>query len=266
MKTKLIISDVDKTLVPDCHTSFSNDLIKSIQQFQLNGGVFCLCSGRPTFSLINLATQLNNEYGFIINYVSGYNGAQIYDMKTNSFLYDNELSVEQVSSINDAIVSLDQDYLNYQQMHLVSNNPDSEYATYESIICERPIELISEVKPSPKVLGLITPTCMDDVMQKMKTKFSDLNITKSTPYFLEVTNPGIDKAHTLSFLANHLAIDINDTVSFGDNLNDLEMIKLAGTGVAVDNALDEVKLVANTITLSVNDNGVSKYINEFILV
>ena len=265
MDIKIVVSDVDKTLVKDYKSEFSQQLIDSLIKLQRQNIIFCLCSGRPTFSLIKLAKSLNQQHGKIINYVSGYNGAEIYDMESETFLYQNQLTPELVKQVNDKIVSLREDFLNYQGNEVRTNNVENEYGQIEQAICQTPLQKLEEIKPSPKVLGLINPEHMDKVIKEMSQTFPTLNITKSTPYFLEVTNPGIDKAHTLETLANMYNVDINQTLAFGDNLNDYQMLKLAGCGVAVDNALEEVKKVSDEVTNSVEENGVSNFLNKYVI-
>ena len=265
MDIKIVISDVDKTLVKDYKSEFSQPLIDSLIKLQRQNSIFCLCSGRPTFSLIKLAKNLNEQHGTIINYVSGYNGAEIYGMESGTFLYQDQLTPELVKQVNDKIVSLGEDFLNYQGNELRTNNVENEYGQIEQLICQTPLQQLEEIKPSPKVLGLINPEHMDDVIKEMNQTFPALNITKSTPYFLEVTNPGIDKAHTLDTLADKYNVDISQTLAFGDNLNDYQMLKLAGCGVAVDNALEEVKAISDEVTNSVEENGVSNFINKYVI-
>ena len=72
-----------------------------------------------------------------------------------------------------------------------------------------------------------------------------------------------DKAHALQKVAEYLGRDIHDMTVFGDSVNDIGMFKLAGTSVAVSNALDEVKEVADVILpLSNDEDGVAKYLSK----
>ena len=80
-------------------------------------------------------------------------------------------------------------------------------------------------------------------------------------YFLTILHPEGDKAHALTKVLEYLGRDSNDVTVFGDSVNDIGMFKLAGTSVAVSNALDEVKEVADVILPHSNDeDGVAKYL------
>ncbi len=80
-------------------------------------------------------------------------------------------------------------------------------------------------------------------------------------YFLTLLHPLGDKANALKIVSSYLNIPLINTTVFGDSLNDIKMFKIAGTSVAVSNALDEVKREANIILPhSNNEDGVAKYL------
>ena len=74
-----------------------------------------------------------------------------------------------------------------------------------------------------------------------------------------------DKEAALNTLVNHIVIDWSDIIAFGDDTNDLGMLKLAGTAVAVANAIDEVYTVADYITDSNDQDGVAKFLEKVVL-
>ncbi len=83
----------------------------------------------------------------------------------------------------------------------------------------------------------------------------------SNGWFLTILHPEGDKAHALQKVMNYLERDPADVTVFGDSVNDIGMFKLAGTSVAVSNALDEVKAVADVVLSHSNDeDGVAKYL------
>ena len=83
----------------------------------------------------------------------------------------------------------------------------------------------------------------------------------SDGWFLTILHPKGDKAHALQKVADHLGRDTSDITVFGDSVNDIGMFKLAGTSVAVSNALDEVKELADIVLPHSNDeDGVAKYL------
>ncbi len=102
---------------------------------------------------------------------------------------------------------------------------------------------------------------------KLKETFEDAIECKLSPekysdgYFLTILHPEGDKAHALQKVMDYLGRDPADVTVFGDSVNDIGMFKLAGTSVAVSNALNEVKAVADVVLPHSNDeDGVAKYL------
>ena len=82
-------------------------------------------------------------------------------------------------------------------------------------------------------------------------------------YFLTLLHPHGDKAHALSKVMEYLERDVSDVTVFGDSINDIGMFELAGTAIAVSNALDEVKSVADIVLKHSNDeDAVAKYLKS----
>ncbi|NOZ91061.1 MAG: HAD family hydrolase [Epsilonproteobacteria bacterium] len=85
-------------------------------------------------------------------------------------------------------------------------------------------------------------------------------------WFLTILHPLGDKAHAIKILCDYLNISLENTTVFGDNINDIEMFKIAGTSVAVSNALDEVKKEANIVLPYSNDeDGVARYLQKIFI-
>lgn len=102
----------------------------------------------------------------------------------------------------------------------------------------------------------------DNMPQDLKNEYY---IVKSTPNFLEVMHKESTKGNGLQLLADKLGIDISDTMALGDQYNDLTMIAAAGTGVAMANAVPEVKATADVMTTSQNEDGVGLAVEKWAL-
>lgn len=86
----------------------------------------------------------------------------------------------------------------------------------------------------------------------------------SKPYFLEILNENVSKGDTLIKILRKEEIDPKKTVAFGDGFNDLEMLKLVGVGVAMENAPEELKSKVKNITVSNDEDGVAKFLIELL--
>jgi Cof subfamily protein (haloacid dehalogenase superfamily) len=85
-------------------------------------------------------------------------------------------------------------------------------------------------------------------------------------YFAQVAGLGATKADALRFFTEHLAIPLAETLAIGDWLNDRAMIEMAGVGVAMAEAPEEVRAAADWVTAGVREDGVARAIERFVLV
>ncbi|MBW3468980.1 Cof-type HAD-IIB family hydrolase [Arthrospiribacter ruber] len=94
----------------------------------------------------------------------------------------------------------------------------------------------------------------------------DLHLYRSKDTYIEIAPKKISKASALSLLLERkYQISMDEVMAFGDNYNDIEMLKAVGLGVAVGNAREEVKAIADRVTLSHKEDGVAAMIEEVLL-
>ena len=110
---------------------------------------------------------------------------------------------------------------------------------------------------------------MTEKIQEIQDELADIfknriGLQQNTGYTMDITPPGIDKAVGLSKLAQYLQIDKSEIMACGDGDNDLAMIEYAGLGVAMENAIDDVKNIAQFITKDCDEDGIAYVINKFI--
>ena len=108
---------------------------------------------------------------------------------------------------------------------------------------------------------------LDAAIQKISPElFDQYEIFKSREMLLEWSPKNVHKATGLAKLISHLGIDQSQVMACGDEANDLSMIEWAGLGVAMQNAVPEVKAVANVVTPMTNDEeAVAWAIEEYVL-
>lgn len=80
---------------------------------------------------------------------------------------------------------------------------------------------------------------------------------------IEIVKRGINKARGIKCVKQYLNVADERVIAFGDEDNDIEMIKYASHGIAMNNGLQELKDVANDTTYSNNEDGIGRYLNEF---
>ena len=120
-------------------------------------------------------------------------------------------------------------------------------------------------EPPTKLVVIEDSEVLDSLKQRMIARFDGrLYISKSLPYFLEFASPDVTKAAGLDFLSDRVGFSREGTVAFGDGENDIELVDWAGYGVAVANAHERVKAVADFVCPSVDEEGVAQVLEAFL--
>ena len=110
------------------------------------------------------------------------------------------------------------------------------------------------------------PELLDEAISKLpKEVYDKYTVVKSAPFFLEFLNKKVNKGTGVELLASHLGVKQDEIITMGDAGNDLHMIEYAGMGIAMGNATDDIKAIANYITDSNSEDGVAKAIEKFVL-
>ncbi|WP_010647681.1 Cof-type HAD-IIB family hydrolase [Oceanobacillus massiliensis] len=104
-----------------------------------------------------------------------------------------------------------------------------------------------------------------DIMVKELSRYKELELTNSLPTNVEANPKGVSKAKALKFLCDKIGITMENVMAVGDSLNDIKMIQEAGIGVAMGNAQEAIKQVADHTTETNNNDGVAKAIEKYVL-
>jgi len=119
--------------------------------------------------------------------------------------------------------------------------------------------------PPTKLVVVGDPAALDEVEVRMKERFGEREyISKSLPYFLEFAQSGVTKGAGLDFLAEHMGFTPDETIAFGDGENDLELVDWAGYGIAVANAHEHVKALADWVCPPVTEEGVAQVLEALL--
>ena len=232
-----------------------------------NGAVIILASGRPTYGIEPVAEclELNQRGGYILSY----NGGNIVNAKTGEKLFSQFLPDEVIPELYAYAKEHGHALLGYAGNEIITEMPDDQYVKEESRINKMNIRkvdnLFESLEPHPtKLLMTGDPTLMLKAEEELVEKLGDrMDIFRSAPFFLELVPKGIDKAKSLTRLLTKINLTPADLIAFGDGYNDLSMLKLAGMGVAMENAAPEVRAEADYVTLSNEEDGVAAALTHF---
>ena len=119
---------------------------------------------------------------------------------------------------------------------------------------------------SEEALKICVEIFDDDTAKKIVSNLTDCDVIRfSDGYWYKFTRKNVTKENAISVMCEKCDIPVNDITSFGDDLADIGMLKMTGTGIAMGNALDEVKEIADIVIGSNDNDGIAEYIEKNIL-
>lgn len=151
--------------------------------------------------------------------------------------------------------------------YTVENEWAASYARLSSLQGECVGDLTAFItRPVTKILMMDEPARVAELLLEAQTIFAGrASLTCSKPHFLECNPLRATKANALAWCGDHMGFAMDELLCFGDSLNDVSMLRAAGTGVCVMNAREDVKALGFPLCRANDEDGVARYIDENIL-
>lgn len=248
-KFKAIISDVDGTLTPIVPNTLPTDKIRqSIRRATDNGITFSLASGRPFFLVKYLIDHLGNVGPCIVD-----NGAVIANSKDGSVIWEATLPVDHANRILE-----------------LSSAFKLVRASCDIGAIENPKNISSSTKVRKISIHDIPIEQAEEILNKVSLEFKDVTGVKASSYegnhLVDVyfSNINATKQHAVFKLAEILGISHEEIIGIGDGYNDFPLLMACGLKVAMGNAVDELKAIADYIAPSVEDDGLAQVIEKYL--
>ncbi len=111
-----------------------------------------------------------------------------------------------------------------------------------------------------KLLCMSEPSVNEEMEHELSRAFPELNVVRSSDILLEIMDKGITKSRGIAVLLGHFGLTAQQALAFGDNYNDVDKLQYAGTGVAMGNAPEEIKAIADAVTDTNDHEGIAKYL------
>lgn len=268
---KMITFDIDGTLVPHLTHVFSHEIEDMFQKLKAKGYIITLATGRDWISIGNL---YQNPY---IDYYIGANGSFIYDLKKQEYIFKSCIKWSEFEQLNQEVFENNIDSINGIILSDAHHVFVKEYHQKDNWFWEqfRPqfkkYELAaSELDRNNFHLVTIEQKKHSDLLTKVMKFITDRNFDLSVqsywPSGIFMANKGVNKSSAIKKLCQHLEIEMNQVMAFGDGENDLEMIKDVGHGVAMGNSVNQLKEVANDITINVEEHGTKFYLKKIGII
>ncbi|MEG2127414.1 MAG: Cof-type HAD-IIB family hydrolase [Bacteroides sp.] len=269
MKYKLLVLDVDGTLLNN-EKKISARTQAALLKVQQMGVRVVLASGRPTYGLMPLVKklELGNYGGFILSY----NGGQIINAQTGEVLFERRINPEMLPYIEKKARKNGFALFTYHEQMVVTDSPDNEHIRQEAelnqmqVVEEPEFSIGVDFAPCKCMLVSDNEEALVALEEHWRKRLNGaLDVFRSEPYFLEVVPTAINKANTLGALLEKLNIPSDEVMAIGDGVCDVSMLQLAGWGVAMGNAPDSVKICADVVTATNDEDGVALAIEKTIL-
>ena len=273
MKYEFIVaSDLDGTLLAGSD-SVSPENEAAIKTMSNRGVCFVPCSGRTFFEMPKCVRENEN-----IRYYIGSDGAAVWDKKEGKII-DRAMDQRSLAPVLDLLDKYETlstvrseawSYVDREKNNARSYEYYGLSKAYGSFISYYVLsrENFSEfVRGLDRVEMICTFFKHEDELKKCSEEIMALGgfkITSSEKGNIEIMRDTAGKGNALLALADYLGVSHDKTIGVGDSRNDMDLIRKAGISLAMENACDEVKMAADFITSSNDDDGVARAIYEFI--
>lgn len=282
---KLIAIDMDGTLLNAAH-EISPENLEAIQLAQANGVTVAIATGRAFYE----ANMPVKPTGLRVPYIC-LNGAEVRDEEFN-IIHTSKLSDSQITQITEILNRHHVFYQVYTNFGIYTEDPDKDLQAYIDIAEQagnipdvekiaagiqrridngtlKVVDSYDEVYARDgelvlKILAYSADLTKVDAAKAELKKFIHLAVSASSRGNIEITHLDAQKGVALSAIAEQLHISMEETMAFGDNLNDISMLERAYYSVAMGNATPETKETARFETVTNVESGVGKAIKQFL--
>ena len=256
MKYKLAVTDLDGTLL-DKNSNISEQNMRAVEKIRAKGCIFTMITGRTYTSAKTYIDLLDCK-----ELVGLYQGAEITDIRNKNIIYKATLKQTVCEDIYKDALRLGLNIHAYFNDNVYAESYDENAALYEKLSGTK-INIkdsIEDIISSDNNIKLLINTDKDSVTRNLdffiKKYSGEANVVRSGEHFIEFTHKNADKGKALEIIAKHYGIDRSQIIAFGDQMNDIPMIKYAGMGVVMKNAPDDVKKYADLIAPANDESGV----------
>ena len=257
-KIEALFFDIDGTLVSFQTHRIPQSTVDALEKAKANGVKVYISTGRPKMIITNL--------GQIEHLIDGYittNGARC-------FVGDHAVCQRPISraDVNSVIQASDRDgypviVVGEKRLAIHHLTPIVEKIFVEGLGVDTLDFKTNLSDLDGEDILQLTPFCNEEQESNLMPTLDNCTSGRWHPAFTDITAADADKGKGLQAMAEYLGLDIEQTMAFGDGGNDITIIKEAGIGVAMGNAGDNVKEVADYVTSSVDEDGVRNALTHF---
>lgn len=274
METKYIFLDIDGTLVGR-DAVIPDSAKEAICKARENGHKVFICSGRARCEMHAdiLSVPMDGIVGSAGAYVE-LDGKMIYhrpmteDMNWQLLEYFESRRIAILLETNEDLLVSDiaADYINEYIAYCKSRNEPYDKALFD---LARPLSEVAEPAKLPvnKLLFVTTEYDIEDIRRDLQDKFTVVDSAIDLPGSSgELSEIGMHKGNGIRIIAKYFDVDLKDTIGIGDGENDMEMLRTAGTAIAMGNANPMLKDIADFVTTDVGEDGIKNAFLQYGLI
>ena len=266
MANKALVLDIDGTLT-NSRKEITPATKAAIQELMMRGVKVILASGRPTPGMHRYEDELEfKKYG---GYLLSFNGAKIVECFSGEIVCQNLLPLTILPGLYRFAEENGCGLITYLGNEVISAFPRDQYVELEARINGLPIREVEHFVrfvdfDINKCLMTAPPEKAEMLEKELCGKYGSIaSIYRSEPFFIEIMPQNVDKAASLEKMLPMIGVTREETVCCGDGFNDISMIRYAGVGVAMGNAQQAVKDVADYITGTNDEDGLVEVIRKY---
>lgn len=265
MTYQLICSDIDGTLL-DKNRELSDFTIQEIQR--ISPIPFVLISSRMPKAIWHLQGQLGNIGTPMIAYNGGlvlFNNQILHSVFIDNAVLEAVILLCKKTTIHLSLYFEDEWFVPAMDFWAKRESANTKVSPIVKSSKSVLSQWKNEGKGAHKIMCMGDEVEIDILYKTLENSFSDeIMLYRSKPTYIEISHSSVSKKTAIEVLLKHCypAISIKNIVAFGDNYNDIEMLKAVGLGVAVANAIEEVLQISDKITDTNKNHGVAKAIQE----
>ena len=258
---KALFFDVDGTLVSFNTHKVPESTIEALREAHKRGVKLFTATGRPRQLLNNITEVEDIMDGFILA-----TGAQC--VYGDNVVRQDLIPTHEAETIVDFCnrLGVPAVVVGTKDLQIINRNDSVNHVFYDMLkVTYNKFDVPVEEVIKQGILQ-ITPFLTEDQEHTILPHVPGTTSARWYPAFCDLTSSTADKANGIRAIAEHMGINISETMAFGDGGNDLTMLRAAGVGVAMGNALDEVKAHADYITSSVDEDGITNALKHFEII
>ena len=268
MKFDLFISDYDGTLGVAPENNIDTETLSAINQYVEKGGIFTVCSGRETSSIMRIL-RAHELKGLAVSF----QGACITDIETGEKILDAGLDVKTALEVISAVEKYSLTPLCYGENDFFYQEKTPYIEVYEKAIrlTGRTTDVKKEIEKNNRKVFKICFLGDDDIVNRASNELNEIykgqgvKFNSGAKCLLEAINPEYSKGNAVLFLSKKYGVPLEKIIAVGDSTNDIDLIKGEWHGVAVGDGREELKAVAKEITVPYKDKPIKTLLEKYCL-